>query len=110
MRTRSKAAILGRRLRPTTKLPNSRPKDPEPHLSAALLAEHQKDFPAAESEYKKALALDPHSAEAVIGLTNVYMKSNRLAEAEPMLRRLAAERTGDAAIHLQLGRVLAAQK
>ena len=26
-----------------------------------------------------------------------------------MLRRLAAERTGDAAIHLQLGRVLAAQ-
>ena len=37
------------------------------------------------------------------------MKSGRLAEAEPLLRRLAAERPDDAGIHLQLGRVLAAQ-
>jgi len=85
------------------------PADPEPHISSALLDERQKDFPAAEAEYKKVLTLDPHSTEAAIGLTNVYMKSNRLADAEPLLRRLAADRPGDADLHLQLGRVLAAE-
>jgi len=85
------------------------PADPEPHLSAGLLNERQKDFPATEAEYKKALALDPHSTDAAIGLTNIYMKSNRLADAEPLLRRLATERADDAGIHLQLGRVLAAE-
>ena len=85
------------------------PKDPEPHLSAGLLRERQKDFPAAETEYKQVLALDPRSTEAIIGLTNLYMKSGRIGEAEPLLRRLAAERPDDAGIHLQLGRVLAAQ-
>jgi Flp pilus assembly protein TadD len=90
------------------------PKDPEPHLSAGLLHERQKEFSDAEAEYKLVLALDSHSTdshstEAAIGLTNIYMKSGRLSEAEPMLRRLATERPDDAGIHLQLGRVLAAQ-
>jgi Flp pilus assembly protein TadD len=85
------------------------PKDPEPHLSAGLLHERQKEFSDAEAEYKQVLALDPHSTEAAIGLTNIYMKSGRLGDAEPLLRRMAAERSDDAGIHLQLGRVLAAQ-
>jgi Tfp pilus assembly protein PilF len=85
------------------------PKDPEPHLSAGLLHERQKEFSAAEAEYKQVLTLEPHSTEAAIGLTNLYMKSGRLGEAEPLLRRLAAERLDDAGLHLQLGRVLAAQ-
>ncbi len=37
------------------------------------------------------------------------MKSGRLGDAEPLLRRLAPERPDDAGIHLQLGRVLAAE-
>ena len=95
------------------------PKDPEPHLSAGLLHERQKEFTAAEAEYKQVLAIDPHgndphsgdshSAEAILGLTNIYMKSGRLDAAEPLLRRLATERPDDAGIHLQLGRVLFAQ-
>jgi Flp pilus assembly protein TadD len=85
------------------------PKDAEPHLSAGLLRERQKDFAAAETEYKQVLVFDSHSTEAVIGLTNLYMKSGRIGEAEPLLRHLAAERPDDAGIHLQLGRVLAAQ-
>jgi Flp pilus assembly protein TadD len=90
------------------------PKNPEPHLSAALLHERQKEFSDAEAEYKQVLALDPHSTdsqstEAAIGLTNIYMKSARLSDAEPLLRRLATERPDDAGIHLQLGRVLAAR-
>ena len=84
------------------------PKDPEPHLSAGLLHERQKEYSDAEAEYKQVLALDARSTEAAIGLTNIYMKSGRLGEAEPLLRRLAAERPADAGIHLQLGRVLAA--
>src|SRR5271165_75736 len=51
------------------------PKDPEPHLSAALVYERKKDFSAAEAEYQQVLALDPRSSEAVVGLTNIYMKS-----------------------------------
>src|SRR5271163_2542426 len=85
------------------------PKDPEPHLSAGLLHEQRKEFSDAEAEYKQALALDAHSTEAAIGLTNIYMKSGRLGDAEPLLRGLAAERPDDAGIHLQLGRILAAQ-
>jgi tetratricopeptide (TPR) repeat protein len=85
------------------------PKDTEPHLSAGVLREQRKDFPGAEAEYKQVLALDPHSVEAAVGLANVYMKSGRLAEAEPLLRGLATLRSDDASLHLQLGRVLAAQ-
>jgi Flp pilus assembly protein TadD len=110
------------------------PKDPEPHLSAGLLHERRKEFSDAEAEYKQALTLDPRSAdshdnepqkndphnhdshtndpantEAAIGLTNIYMKSNRLGDAEPLLRKLAAERADDSGIHLQLGRVLEAE-
>jgi Flp pilus assembly protein TadD len=85
------------------------PGDPEPHLSAGLLRERRKDFPGAEAEYKQVLALDPRSNDAAIGLTNVYMKSGRFSETEPLLRRLATERPDDAGLHLQLGRVLAAQ-
>jgi len=84
------------------------PKDPEPHLSAALLHERRKEFSDAEAEYKQVLTIDAKSTEAAIGLTNIYMKSGRLGDAEPLLRRLARERPEDAAIHLQLGRVLAA--
>jgi tetratricopeptide (TPR) repeat protein len=84
------------------------PQDPEPHLSAALLHERLKQFSDAEAEYKQVLAIDSQSTEAAIGLTNIYMKSGRLGDAEPLLRRLAHDRPGDAAIHLQLGRVLAA--
>ncbi|MGA7559388.1 MAG: tetratricopeptide repeat protein [Terriglobales bacterium] len=85
------------------------PKDPEPHLSAGLLHEQRKEFLDAEAEYKQVLALDAHSTQAAIGLTNIYMKSGRLGDAEPLLRRLATEGPNDAGIHLQLGRVLAAE-
>jgi Flp pilus assembly protein TadD len=107
------------------------PEDPEPHLSAGLLHEKRKEFADAEAEYKLVLALDPKFAspkpsdasqtndpqitQAAIGLTNIYMKSGRLADAEPLLRKLAADRSASnsssdaATIHLQLGRVLAAE-
>jgi methionine synthase I (cobalamin-dependent) len=57
------------------------PKDPEPHISAALLLEKQKDYVGAEKEYQVVLTLDPQSSETAVALTNIYMKSQRLAEA-----------------------------
>ena len=73
------------------------PKDPEPHISAALLLERQKDLAGAEKEYQTVMTLEPQSSEAAVALANIYRKSQRLPEAEAMVRKL-------------LGRILAAQK
>lgn len=84
------------------------PKDPEPHIAAGLLLERQNDLPGAAAEYQQVLALDPQSAEALTGLANVYMRDKRPADAQDVLRKLAALRPEDAGVHFQLGRMLAA--
>ncbi len=85
------------------------PKDPEPRLSLALLAERQADLPIAETEFKAAAQLDPKSSEALAGLITVYAKTSRFAEAEQALRRYLSLEPQSAAAHIQLGRILAAQ-
>jgi tetratricopeptide (TPR) repeat protein len=85
-----------------------RPEDPEPHLAAGLLLEKENKFSDAETEYKQALALDPKS-DALTGLANIYMRGHRFVEAEEYLRKLVAAQPGNAAAHVQLGRVLAAE-
>jgi tetratricopeptide (TPR) repeat protein len=84
------------------------PKDPEPHLAAGHLLEQDNKFADAEQEYKQALALDPAS-DALTGLANIYMRGRRFVEAEEYLRKLVAARPDEAAAHVQLGRVLAAE-
>jgi len=84
------------------------PKDPEPHLAAGLLFEKQGKFADAVEEYKQALALDP-SSDALTGLANVYMRGRKFPEAEEYLRKLVAAHPSQAAAHVQLGRVLAAE-
>jgi tetratricopeptide (TPR) repeat protein len=86
-----------------------RPKEAEPHLSAGQLLEQENKFADAEQEYKQALALDEQSTDAVIGLANIYMRGHRFPEAEDYLRKLVASHPDSAPIHLQLGRVLAAE-
>ena len=85
------------------------PRDPEPHLSAALVAQKRGDLAAAADEFESAARLDPKSAEAVAGLANVYMQSSRLPDAEAALRQYLALEPGNPTAHLQLGRVLVAQ-
>jgi tetratricopeptide (TPR) repeat protein len=85
------------------------PKDVEPHLSAGLLLEKQNKFSDAEQEYRKALAIDPASSEATIGLANIYMRGRRFPDAEAELRKIVAAHPEQAGAHVQLGRVLAAQ-
>src|SRR5258707_1540331 len=84
------------------------PKDPEPRLAAGHLLEQDNKFADAEQEYKQALALDPAS-DALTGLANIYMRGRRFAEAEEYLRKLVAAHPDEAAAHVQLGRVLAAE-
>lgn len=84
------------------------PKDPEPYLSAGLLFENENKFADAESQYKQALALDP-SSDAVTALANLYMRGRRFPEAEEYLRKVVAAQPENAAAHIQLGRVLAAE-
>ncbi|MHB8218024.1 MAG: tetratricopeptide repeat protein [Candidatus Sulfotelmatobacter sp.] len=85
------------------------PKEAEPHLYAGGVLEKENRFADAEQEYKQALALDTHSSDAVMGLANIYMRGRRFPEAENYLRKLVAENSDSAAIHIQLGRVLAAE-
>ena len=84
------------------------PKDPEPHIAAGHLLEQDNQFAEAEQEYKQALALDPAS-DALTGLANLYMRGRRFTEAEEYLRKLVAAHPEEAAAHVQLGRVLAAE-
>jgi tetratricopeptide (TPR) repeat protein len=84
------------------------PKDPEPHLAAGLFFEKQNKFVDAEEEYKQALALGP-SSDALTGLANIYMRGRRFPEAEKYLRELVALHPEQPAVHVQLGRVLAAE-
>jgi Flp pilus assembly protein TadD len=81
------------------------PHDNDPHNSDPHSSDPHSNDPHNNDLRKN----DPHGTEAAIGLTNIYMKSGRLGDAEPLLRRLAADRPDDAGIHLQLGRVLAAE-
>jgi tetratricopeptide (TPR) repeat protein len=85
------------------------PRRAEPHLSAGQLLEGENKYAQAEQEYKQALALDPHSTDAVVGLANVYMRGRRFSEAEEYLRKLLETDANSAAVHIQLGRSLAAE-
>lgn len=84
------------------------PKEAEPHLAAGSVLEKENKFADAEEEYKNALALDPAS-DAVTGLANIYMHGRRFPEAAEYLRKLVAMHPDQAAPHVQLGRVLAAE-
>jgi tetratricopeptide (TPR) repeat protein len=84
------------------------PKDPEPYLSAGVLLENEGKFADAQIQYKQALVIDP-SSDALTALANLYMRGRRFPDAEESLHRLVAAQPENAAAHIQLGRVLAAE-
>ncbi|HEY1678089.1 MAG TPA: tetratricopeptide repeat protein [Candidatus Sulfotelmatobacter sp.] len=85
------------------------PRDVEPHLGAGAVLEKQNKFADAEQEYKQALQIDPSSMDAVTGLANIYMRGRKFPEAEVQLRKIVAAHPTQAALHIQLARILAAQ-
>jgi tetratricopeptide (TPR) repeat protein len=86
------------------------PRETEPLLSAGLLLESQKEYPRAAEEYEKAAALDSKSSEALAGVVNAYTEAGLVANAQTALRKFIALDPDNATAHVQLGRLLAAQK
>jgi Flp pilus assembly protein TadD len=85
------------------------PKDPEPHLSAGEILVREKKYREAETEFRRALELDPSSSDAVIGIANVSAETANYPQAEEMLRKYIAGNQQNGTAHILLGRVLAAQ-
>jgi Flp pilus assembly protein TadD len=85
------------------------PGDPEPHLSAGLLFEHQNRLDDAAREYQAAVALDPKATEPIAGLVNVYSKQKKFPDAEAQLRKLLELDPNNANARVQLAKVLAAE-
>ncbi len=68
------------------------------------------DLTGAERELRKASDLEPAWADALTALSNLLVRTKRLAEAEEMLRRLVTAAPQNEGAHLQLGRVLSAEE
>jgi TolB-like protein/Tfp pilus assembly protein PilF len=61
---------------------------PEAHISLALVREaYDWDWPGAETEFKRALQLDPSSATAHAWYGDFLIRSGRLEDAQPELKR-----------------------
>lgn len=84
------------------------PNDAGPRLAAAALLRKQGELDAAAREYQAAAQIDPHSAEAQSGLTEVLIAQKKYSEAEAALRKQIALDAQNNSARLQLGRVLAA--
>jgi tetratricopeptide (TPR) repeat protein len=60
------------------------PKCPECYIGIGHSSAAKKDYPAAETAYKKALELDPNLIEAYSGLATVYNDQKKFTEAKEM--------------------------
>jgi Tfp pilus assembly protein PilF len=70
------------------------------------MLEARKDLVGAEKAYKQALARDPASGDVLAVLSNIYMQTDRLPEAEQTLTAFLKSNPASVNGHLQLGRVL----
>jgi tetratricopeptide (TPR) repeat protein len=60
------------------------PKCPECYIGIGHSSAAKKDYPAAETAYKKAIELDPNSIEAYSGLATIYNDQKKFTEAQAM--------------------------
>lgn len=86
------------------------PTDTQQRLAYGEALERAGDVADAEREFRKASELTPGSHDALAALANLYMRGRRLPEAEEVLRQLVNVSPRDESAHLQLGRVLSAEK
>jgi tetratricopeptide (TPR) repeat protein len=85
------------------------PRDPGSYFSAGALLQKQNRWQDASDEYQKVLKLDPSSSDALINLANIDIRLRLLPDAEIVLRKLMDIHPNDPHVHIQLGRVLAAE-
>jgi len=86
------------------------PDDMENRMAFGDALEKAGDTAGAEREFRKANELSPNSTEALAALSNLFMRNRRLPEAEKILSELVAKAPQNESGHLQLGRVLSAEK
>jgi tetratricopeptide (TPR) repeat protein len=67
------------------------------------IAYQTRDYPRAESCFRKALAADPDAFEPLVNLGGVLVNQQKLGEALPYNRQAALTRPGDALANSQLG-------
>ncbi|HKI27062.1 MAG TPA: rhomboid family intramembrane serine protease, partial [Candidatus Sulfotelmatobacter sp.] len=84
------------------------PNSPDIHFALGQTYFSQQKFPQAESEYKRVVALQPQNRDALFELGMTLLSEKRLDDAKNAFSQLAAQ--NDAAGHLGLGLVLAAQE
>jgi Flp pilus assembly protein TadD len=82
------------------------PKDPAPLIELGQMLEARKDLAGAEKAYKQALVRDPNSGDVLAVLSNIYMQTDRLQDAEQSLTAFLKTNPASVNGHLQLGRVL----
>jgi tetratricopeptide (TPR) repeat protein len=74
-------------------------------VSVALVQELKGDLPAAEATFREALAAEAGREDAMLGLARVLRKSNRLAEAETLLKALIDTAPGVVPAYKEAARV-----
>ncbi len=85
------------------------PETPADTLLAAQLAEAAGQFDAAESAYRRLLAVDPKSEPAATGLAHLLILRKQYPDAEKLLRDALVQSPDDPPLNAQLATVLAAQ-
>ncbi len=78
-------------------------------LLSAELAEATNDLPTAEATYRRLLAADPTSSDALAALVHILLRQNKPAEAEALLTTALSQHPDDITLNAQLANVYAAQ-
>jgi tetratricopeptide (TPR) repeat protein len=86
------------------------PGDVQNQLAFGEVLEQSGDVAGAERGLRKAEELQPNSKDVLAALSNLYMRTERMPEAQETLRRLVTEAPETESGHLQLGRVLSREK
>jgi tetratricopeptide (TPR) repeat protein len=78
-------------------------------LLAAEIADRAREYDAAETAYRRVLAIEPDSAPAKAGLAHVLVARKQYPEAETVLRAALEQSPNDPGLTAQLATALAAQ-
>jgi Flp pilus assembly protein TadD len=78
-------------------------------LLAGELAEASDDLPAAETSYRRVLAVDPQNTAATAALTHILIRQNKLDQAEAQLTAALEKSSDDPILNAQLAGLYDAQ-
>jgi predicted Zn-dependent protease len=86
------------------------PKNPVYHTLLGLVRTAQRDYPAAESAYRAALAIDPAFPAATRDLAQLYAATGRVEEAKKVYGDLLAKKPDDISALLGLADLYIGEK